>query len=679
MPSLCDYRRLSRYYANDTLDGDVTDTVVVGGPFVGANKTKITFATLPLQAVGADIRITYDLADEAGNRAQGLVRRVTIADTTAPVTTLLGSIKMQHEGATQFVDPGIVSNDTYDKDISSDVVAVVTVAKETGNATVPAVNVMSPAGTLYTLVYTSTDSSGNTGTVLHRTVEIIDTTSPVIQLKGEANITWNAGVPFVDPGFSAADTLDGDVTGTVDVQVVNLADGDENFIVDTDDEVGVVFRVTYTVRDTAGNTDVKVRFVELVDTQPPEFTMIGDKAMTQEVGDQFVDPGVIASDLATGVLTDKVRVSVSGGDAAAGAPCKKTAAKVASCIKTSLPAGTEYTITYIVKDAQGLTTKLTRVVTLTDTKPPTVSVRGAPSYSIQPGDPFKLPTCSCTKPGRKLACTNDFVPASLAKEGVVTITFSCKDGQFTAQSTVAVRVTPSSADDSNSDGGGDSSNDAGSPKEPEQIPVTIKINPELLVPSTTAAPVTTQQPRNVVATALEFQLAANATAESMAKLVKSLAAEGFTVYPAATSPVGTDVSELPVVKVLVQGEVTVDAEAIVRSAMPLVKAHTPVPVKHFEGGFVMPGTSASSKADAPPHSPPPMHPLLGCPPWHGVPSSRFLSSSCSRCSRCRRGPSTCLAHIFYFGTCHSDFTATTTTTQMCIIGVRSPLTSSDTA
>lgn len=580
---------------------------------MGANGTapdKITFATLPLQDVGSTIKITYDVADEAGNRAEALVRTVTIRDTTPPVTTLLGGVEIWHEGATPFVDPWIVSNDTYDKDISAAVVTVITKSKTTldlakKNTTVGAVDVMAPAGTVYYLTYTSTDSSGNTGVVQHRTVEIIDTTSPVIQLKGEANITWNAGVPFVDPGFSAADTLDGDVTGTVDVQVVNLADGDENFIVDTDDAVGVVFRVTYTVRDTAGNTDVKVRFVELVDTQPPEFTMIGDKAMTQEVGDQFVDPGVIASDLATGVLTDKVRVSVSGGDAAAGAPCKKTAAKVASCIKTSLPAGTEYTITYIVTDAQGLTTKLTRVVTLTDTKPPTVSVRGAPSYSIQPGDPFKLPTCSCTKPGRKLACTNDFVPASLAKEGVVTITFSCKDGQFTAQSTVAVRVTPSSADDSNSDGGGDSSNDAGSPKEPEQIPVTIKINPELLVPSTTAAPVTTQQPRNVVATALEFQLAANATAESMAKLVKSLAAEGFTVYPAATSPVGTDVSELPVVKVLVQGEVTVDAEAIVRSAMPLVKAHTPVPVKHFEGGFVMPGTSASSKADAPPYSPPP--------------------------------------------------------------------------
>ena len=573
---------------------------------MGANGTapdKITFATLPLQDVGSTIKITYDVADEAGNRAEALVRTVTIRDTTPPVTTLLGGVEIWHEGATPFVDPWIVSNDTHDKDISAAVVTVITKSKTTldlakKNTTVGAVGVMAPAGTVYYLTYTSTDSSGNTGVVQHRTVEIVDTTPPVVVLKGATNLTWDAGVPYVEPGFTATDTLDGDLTKVVDVTVKNQ-DGDENLMVDTDDEVGVVLTVTYTSMDTAGNVDVKVRRIELVDTQPPELKMIGDKAMTQEVGELYVDPGVIASDLATGVVTDKVRVAVAkvGGGSAV---CKVAMQQVATCVKTPrTAAGDVYTIDYIVTDTSGLTSKVTRTVALVDTKPPTLSVQGAPTYSIRPGDPFKLPECSCFKPGQDIQCTNDFAPASIATTSVVVVTFSCVDGTFTSTKSITIRVTPQSDADKKADadkksGGGEPT---GPKPKPEQIPVTIKIDKALVNPTTTAAPATTQPPTTVVATQLELQLAADATADSAGKLVTALGAAGAVIFPAATSPPGRDTSQLPVVKVLVQGGFKGDVEVIARSAMDgVVKVHTPVPIKHFEGGLVLPGTSASSES-----------------------------------------------------------------------------------
>ena len=100
----------------------------------------------------------------------------------------------------------------------------------------------------------------------------------------------------------------------------------------------------------------------------------------------------------------------------------------------------------------------------------------------------------------------------------------------------------------------------------------------------------------MVATLLELQLAADATDKSAGELFKALGAAGAVVYPASTSPSSRDVSDLPVVKVYVKGEFKGDVETIARSAIDgVVKVHTPVPIKHFEGGLVLPGTSASSK------------------------------------------------------------------------------------
>ena len=79
-----------------------------------------------------------------------------------------------------------------------------------------------------------------------RTVFVVDTTSPVITLVGEAIVTVEVGSDYEDEGASAKDSLDGDltpqikVTGKVDVNKVGE------------------YLIKYSVVDSAGNSSAEM-------------------------------------------------------------------------------------------------------------------------------------------------------------------------------------------------------------------------------------------------------------------------------------------------------------------------------------------------------------------------------------------------------------------------------------
>ena len=50
----------------------------------------------------------------------------------------------------------------------------------------------------YLLSFNYTDTSGNAAQTVTRTVVVVDTTAPVISLHGDANITHEAGNPYID-------------------------------------------------------------------------------------------------------------------------------------------------------------------------------------------------------------------------------------------------------------------------------------------------------------------------------------------------------------------------------------------------------------------------------------------------------------------------------------------------
>ncbi|HPO16447.1 MAG TPA: DUF5011 domain-containing protein, partial [Candidatus Hydrogenedentes bacterium] len=71
--------------------------------------------------------------------------------------------------------------------------------------------------------------------------QVVDSTPPEITLVGAAEMTLQCGESFTDPGATASDNVDGDLTGSIHVEgTVNV-------------NVNGVYTLTYTVSDAAGN------------------------------------------------------------------------------------------------------------------------------------------------------------------------------------------------------------------------------------------------------------------------------------------------------------------------------------------------------------------------------------------------------------------------------------------
>jgi hypothetical protein len=160
---------------------------------------------------------------------------IAAPDTVAPVITLVGSPKIDVVVGGTFTDPGTTASDNVDGDITSRVVVA-------GDA----VNV-NKAGT-YVITYNVSDSSANAATQVTRTVTVAeDTVRPVITLTGSSTINVTLGGTFTDPGATATDNVDGNISNRIVVA------GDT---VDTNKEGTYV--ITYNVKDAAANAATQV-------------------------------------------------------------------------------------------------------------------------------------------------------------------------------------------------------------------------------------------------------------------------------------------------------------------------------------------------------------------------------------------------------------------------------------
>ncbi len=198
--------------ATDDVSGDLTQDIVINSDVVNPNKI-------------GDYSVTYDVRDAAGNPAEQVIRTVKVADTTPPVITLSGGSTSIAVGEA-YIEPGYSATDNYDGNITGKVTVV-------GNINT---NVL---GT-YTLNYNVSDAAGNAAGQKNRTVQVIDNKRPVISLLG-GDVIMKAGEPFIDPGYSATDNVDGNITEDV------LLGGNLN----TNREG--IYTVTYNVSDSSGN------------------------------------------------------------------------------------------------------------------------------------------------------------------------------------------------------------------------------------------------------------------------------------------------------------------------------------------------------------------------------------------------------------------------------------------
>ena len=182
-----------------------------------------------------------------------------------------------------YEDPGVAANDSVDGDLTSQI-------KATGEVNV------NKAGE-YQLKYNVVDAAGN-ATEKIRNILVEDTGRPIISLKGDPEITMEAGDVYNDQGAAATDVGDGDLSEAIKVSG------------EVDSNKPGSYELKYDVKDSAGNKAVTVtRTVIVVDTTSPVITLVGEAIVTVEVGSDYEDPGVAAKDSVDGDLTSKVKVT----------------------------------------------------------------------------------------------------------------------------------------------------------------------------------------------------------------------------------------------------------------------------------------------------------------------------------------------------------------------------------
>ena len=175
------------------------------------------------------------------------VATIVISDVGAPVITLLGDTTINMMvGGDPYTDPGATATDDVDGDITANIVVV----------GVDAVDV-NTAGT-YIITYNVSDAAGNAATERTRTVIVAaDVVAPVITLTGSATMNIMVGDAFTDPGATATDDVDGDITANIVVA------GDT-----VDSNTAATYTITYNVSDAAGNAATEVTRTVIVATVP---------------------------------------------------------------------------------------------------------------------------------------------------------------------------------------------------------------------------------------------------------------------------------------------------------------------------------------------------------------------------------------------------------------------------
>jgi gliding motility-associated-like protein len=336
-----------------TLTGEATVTIEVGTAFTDAGATAsdnydgdISASIVAISTVDTDVvgsyAVTYNVTDTNVNNAVTVTRTINVVDTTIPVITLTGDAPVTVEFGDTYTDAGATASDNYDGDITSSIVTVNPVDETT-------------VGT-YIVTYNVTDANGNAAVEVTRTVNVIDTTIPVITLTGDAPVAVEFGDTYTDAGATASDNYDGDITAnilalsTVDIDVVGS------------------YMVTYDITDANGNSAVTVtRTINVVDTTIPVITLTGDATVTIEVGTTYTDADAIASDNYDGdISADTVAVSTVDTDVVG-----------------------SYTVTYNVTDANGNTAvTVTRTINVVDTTIPVITLTGEATVTIEVGSTY---------------------------------------------------------------------------------------------------------------------------------------------------------------------------------------------------------------------------------------------------------------------------------------------------
>src|SRR5207249_2449947 len=201
--------------------------------------------------------VRANATDAAGNRSPNSGSITVTIDTVAPVIYRKGPSPVSVSVGSTYTDAGANATDNVDGNITSKIVTVNPVDTST-------------AGT-YTVTYDVKDTAGNAATQVTRTVNVGDTTPPVITLRGSPSVSVEIGSTYTDAGATASDNVDGNITSKiVTVNPVNTS------LVGT-------YTITYNVSDSSGNAATQVtRTVNVVHTGAPIIRMQDTTASSEK-------------------------------------------------------------------------------------------------------------------------------------------------------------------------------------------------------------------------------------------------------------------------------------------------------------------------------------------------------------------------------------------------------------
>ncbi|PIR45844.1 MAG: hypothetical protein COV08_02880, partial [Candidatus Vogelbacteria bacterium CG10_big_fil_rev_8_21_14_0_10_49_38] len=235
--------------------------VLAGTASVPAGDTVWSILASLTQDAGNVFTATAD--DEAGNTSSAsasvtITEATATGDTDAPADPVLSGSD-ESVDADAYTLSGTAGADApadgprtitvYRNSVTTVVGSVVLPAEETNWSLVVAL--LQDATNTFTAY--STDQSNNTSAVSNSrviteaTVTVPDTTAPVIVLLGQNPLTLTEGDVYTDPGATASDDVDGDISGDIDI--------DDS---DVDMDVAGTYTVTYDVEDAAGNLATQV-------------------------------------------------------------------------------------------------------------------------------------------------------------------------------------------------------------------------------------------------------------------------------------------------------------------------------------------------------------------------------------------------------------------------------------